>query len=418
MDVFAVTGFGDENGPMEADVPPYLAGLRLERRRVVVVGGGPVAQRRVAGLAAAGADVVVVAPIVTATLEARSDITWLAERFAPLHLDGAWYAVAATDDAEVNAAVTAEAEARRIFCVRADLGRGGSAVTPATGTIDGLCLGVLAGGDPARSAAVRSEVIAALESGKLAGGRSTGPGTHRAAGVTLVGAGPGHPDLVTTGARAALASAEVVVADRLVPQSLLAELGDDVELIDVAKLPRGRAARQEEINAVLIERAQAGKRVVRLKGGDGFVFGRGFEEVEACVAAGVSVSVVPGVTSALSVPALAGIPATHRGVAHEFTVLSGHLPPGHPESLVNWPALAGLNGTLIVLMGVEQIGAIAAELMTRGKAAHTPVAVIENGGLPTQRVRRTELAHVAQCVTDEDIKPPAVFVIGPVAALG
>ncbi len=137
-------------------------------------------------------------------------------------------------------------------------------------------------------------------------------------------------------ARRALSEADVVVADRLAPRALLDELSPDVELVDVAKLPRGRSAAQEEINRVIVERARAGKRVVRFKGGDSFVFGRGYEEAIACAEAGVPCRVVPGLTSAISVPAVAGIPVTHRGVAHEFTVISGHLPPGHPESLVEW----------------------------------------------------------------------------------
>ena len=139
------------------------------------------------------------------------------------------------------------------------------------------------------------------------------------------------PELVTVAARRALSEADVVVADRLAPRELLDELSPDVELIDVAKLPRGRAAAQEEINRVIVEHALAGKRVVRFKGGDSFVYGRGYEEALACEAAGVPWTVIPGLTSAISVPAVAGIPVTHRGVAHEFTVVSGHLPPGPPR---------------------------------------------------------------------------------------
>ena len=169
-----------------------------------------------------------------------------------------------------------------------------------------------------------------------------------------MGGGPGDPELISIAGRRALMEADVVVADRLAPRELLGELPSDVELIDVAKLPRGRSAQQEEINRVIVERALEGKRVVRFKGGDNFVFGRGYEEVLACREAGVPVTVVPGLSSPLAVPAVAGIPVTHRGVAHEFTVVSGHLPPGHPESLVNWKALADLDGTIVLMMAVRE----------------------------------------------------------------
>ena len=159
--------------------------------------------------------------------------------------------------------------------------------------------------------------------------------------MALVGGGPGDPELITVKGRRLLAAADVVVADRLAPGLLLDELRPEVELIDASKIPYGPAATQEEINRLLVERARAGKFVVRLKGGDPYVFGRGGEEVLACAAAGIPVTVVPGVTSAVAAPAAAGIPVTHRGVAHELVVVTGHLPPGHPESLVDWPAWPG-----------------------------------------------------------------------------
>jgi uroporphyrin-III C-methyltransferase/precorrin-2 dehydrogenase/sirohydrochlorin ferrochelatase len=214
-----------------------------------------------------------------------------------------------------------------------------------------------------------------------------------------------------------VAQADVVLADHLAPQSLLASLPPEVEVIDASKLPRGRSMAQEQINALLVERALAGKRVVRLKGGDPFVFGRGMEELEACVAAGVPVEVVPGVTSAIGVPGLAGIPVTHRGLTHEFVVVSGHVPPGHPQSLVDWTALGRLRGTVVVLMGVDTAGAIAAALVEHGRAPHTPVAVIADGSTPTQRVVRTTLTGLAATLADEGIRPPAVWVVGDVVGL-
>jgi len=232
--------------------------------------------------------------------------------------------------------------------------------------------------------------------------------------VALVGAGPGDPDLITVKGLRLLGQANVVVADRLVPKPLLASLAADVELVDASKIPYGPAMAQDEINRVLLDRAQAGKRVVRLKGGDSFVFGRGGEEVNACVAAGVPVQVVPGVTSAIAVPELAGIPVTHRGVAHGFTVVSGHLPPAHPDSLINWSALADQHGTLVILMGLKNLSKIAAALLENGRAADTPVAVIREGSTSQEFVLRGRLASIAQDVAEANIQPPAVVVLGAV----
>jgi uroporphyrin-III C-methyltransferase / precorrin-2 dehydrogenase / sirohydrochlorin ferrochelatase len=174
---------------------------------------------------------------------------------------------------------------------------------------------------------------------------------------------------------------------------------------------------QEAINRVLIDHARSGSFVVRLKGGDPFVFARGFEEVLACVEAGVAVTVVPGVTSAIGVPALAGIPVTHRGVNHEFVVVSGHVAPGHPESLVNWNALAALTGTIVLLMAVERIELFAAALLAGGRPADTPVVAVQSGTTAAQRVVYATLADAAAVVRAEGIRPPAVILIGPVVGL-
>ncbi len=288
----------------------YLVGLRLEGRKVVVVGGGTVAQRRLPLLIAAGADVHVIAREATPAVEAFQPITLALRDFRDEDLDGAWYVLAATDDPDVNAAIVAGAERRRIFCVRADVAREGTAVTPATFDYEGLSVGVLAGGEHRRSAAIRSAIRDALQRGLITDRGSDDDVVRE--GVALVGGGPGDPELITVRGRRLLAQADVVVADRLAPPELLAELAPHVEVIDAAKIPYGRAMAQEAINNVLIERAKEGKFVVRLKGGDPFVFARGYEEVIACAEAGVPVTVVPGVTSAIAVPALAGIPVTHR----------------------------------------------------------------------------------------------------------
>ncbi|WP_240617419.1 uroporphyrinogen-III C-methyltransferase [Nocardioides speluncae] len=397
-----------------SSLPPYPSGLRLAGRRVVVVGGGHVAQRRVPALIACGADVVVVSPSLTPALEGMlSELTWVSRKFEPADLDDTWYAIAATNNAETNAAVATAAEERRVFCVRSDDARDASAWTPAVGRHGGVTVAVLGNREPRKSAAVRDEIMTALRDGSI----TARDAQDRSPGVVLVGGGPGDPELVTIAARHALASADVVVADRLAPRELLAELSPDVELIDVAKLPRGRSAAQEFINRVIVEKALEGKRVVRFKGGDNFVFGRGYEEVIACAEAGVAVTVVPGLSSAISVPARAGIPVTHRGVAHEFTVISGHLPPGHPESLVDWRAVGRLRGTVVLLMAVENAPAIADALVDSGRPADTPVAVVVEGTMPEERTVLTTLGELGADIVAQEVRPPAIIVIGEVVAV-
>ncbi|KAA0112211.1 uroporphyrinogen-III C-methyltransferase [Mycolicibacterium sp. P1-5] len=395
----------------------YLVGLRLAGKKVVVIGGGTVAQRRIPLLMADDADVHVIARAATPAVEVLTTtnpgITLQLRDYRDGDLEGAWYAIAATDDPAVNAAVVAEADRRQIFCVRADNAREGSAVTPASFGHDGLLVGVLAGGEHRRSAAIRSAIREALQQGLITAedADDVTPGS-----VALVGGGPGDPELITVRGRRLLARADVVVADRLAPPELLAELGPHVEVIDAAKIPYGRAMAQEAINKVLIERAREGRFVVRLKGGDPFVFARGYEEVLACAEAGIPVTVVPGVTSAISVPAMAGVPVTHRAVNHEFVVVSGHLAPDHPESLVNWNALAQLSGTLVLLMAVERIELFADALISGGRPAETPVLVVQHGTTAAERVVRTTLRDAPDRIRTDGIRPPAIIVIGAVAA--
>ncbi|MBQ0901133.1 uroporphyrinogen-III C-methyltransferase [Micromonospora sp. U21] len=240
---------------------------------------------------------------------------------------------------------------------------------------------------------------------------------HGHGSVGVVGGGPGPDDLITVRGQALLDAAEVVVVDRLAPQGLLAGLRPDVLVVDAAKVPRGPSMAQDAINAALVSHARAGRRVVRLKGGDPYVFGRGHEEVQACRAAGVPVTVVPGVSSAIAAPALAGVPVTHRGVAHDVTVVSGHLPPGHPDSLVDWAALARARGTLVLLMAVDTIAKIAAALVEHGRAPDTPVLAIQDAGHPDQRSVPARLDEIGAVAARAGIAPPAVFVLGPVVAL-
>jgi uroporphyrin-III C-methyltransferase/precorrin-2 dehydrogenase/sirohydrochlorin ferrochelatase len=396
---------------------PYLVGLRLAGKKVVVVGGGNVAQRRLPLLIASGADVHVIARFATPAVEAMSRITLSLREYRDGDLAGAWYAIAATDDAQVNAAVVTEADRYRIFCVRADIAVEGSAVTPASFDYAGLSVGVLAGGEHRRSAAIRSAIREALQRGAITVEGSVSADVVRG-GVALIGGGPGDPELITVRGRRLLVQADVVVADRLAPPELLAELPPHVEVIDAAKIPYGRAMAQDAINDVMIERARAGRFVVRLKGGDPFVFARGYEEVLACVDAGIPVTVVPGVTSAIAVPASAGVPVTHRGLNHEFVVVSGHLAPEHPESLVNWDALAAMSGTIVLLMAVERIELFADVLLKGGRPADTPVLVVQQGTTSAEHKLRATLADVAEKIRSEGIRPPAIIVIGTVAAFG
>jgi uroporphyrin-III C-methyltransferase/precorrin-2 dehydrogenase/sirohydrochlorin ferrochelatase len=385
---------------------------------VLVVGGGAVATRRVPALLDAGADVVLVSPRLTPALQALVDdnrLQWMDRAFEPSDVDDAWLVQVAVDDRAAAEAVSAAAEQRRVFCVRADDRHAATAWTPATTRLGPVTVGVTAGGDPRRAAAIRDAIHDLLVTGQT-DQPATQP-TDRPAGVgevVLIGGGPGDPELITVRGRRLLATADVVVVDRLAPGLLLDELRPEVELIDASKIPFGPARTQEEINRVLVERAQAGKFVVRLKGGDPFVFGRGGEEVLACAAAGVPVTVVPGVTSAVAAPAAAGIAVTHRGVAHEMTVVLGHLPPGHPQSLVDWSVLAQLRGTLCVLMGLSNLGAIAAELIRHGRPPQTPAAAIHAATTATQRSVRSTLAGIEEAVRAAGLRTPVVVIIGDV----
>ncbi|MBA2946316.1 uroporphyrinogen-III C-methyltransferase [Streptomyces himalayensis] len=400
-----------------AENPAYPVGLRLTGRRVVVLGGGQVAQRRLPALIAAGADVHLVSPEATPSVEAMADageITWHRRRYEDGDLAEAWYALIATSDAEANTVASAEAERHRVWCVRSDNADAATAWTPATGRSEGVTIAVLTtdaqGRDPRHTAAIRDAVVEGLRDGTLVAPHHR----TRTPGVALVGGGPGDPDLITVRGRRLLAEADVVIADRLGPRDLLAELPAHVEVIDAAKIPYGRYMAQEAINNALIEHAKAGKSVVRLKGGDPFVFGRGMEEAQALVEAGIPYTVVPGISSSISVPGAAGIPVTHRGVAHEFTVVSGHVAPDDERSLVDWAALAKLRGTLVVLMGVDKIGKIAETLVAHGKPADTPVALVQEGTTAAQRRVDATLATVAETVRTHEVKPPAVIVIGEV----
>ncbi len=237
--------------------------------------------------------------------------------------------------------------------------------------------------------------------------------------VILVGAGPGDPGLITVKGLDFIRRADVIVYDRLIPMALLEEARADAERIDAGKLPQKHRLSQEEINAVLIEHAQKGKLVIRLKGGDPFVFGRGGEEVIACAAAGIPCEVVPGVTSAIAVPAYAGIPVTHRGIASAFTVFTGHEDPAKEETSIDYDALVSATrlGTLVLLMGVSRLSAITAHLIAAGIAPTLPAVCIERGTTPQQRTVVGTLGTIAALVDHAQIQPPALTVLGEVVKL-
>jgi uroporphyrin-III C-methyltransferase len=241
------------------------------------------------------------------------------------------------------------------------------------------------------------------------------PGPQRDGRVIVVGGGPGDPGLLTVAGREALSRADVVVADRLAPVGALNDIAPQAQIIDVSKIPGGRRTEQDDINAMLIEHARAGRTVVRLKGGDGFVFGRGGEEADECVRAGVTVEVIPGVSSAIAAPAAALIPVTHRGLTQGFTVVSGHVPPEHPDCTVDYTALARANTTIVLMMAVANLAEITRALLDGGLAPGTPAAVIADGTLAGQRVIRADLATIAAAARSAAVRPPATTVIGAVA---
>lgn len=372
------------------------------------------AGRRVPVLLDAGARVTLVSPEVTPGLEglaAAERITWLRRDYCSddLH-SGFWLVHAATNVAAVNATIAADAEHAHVWCVRADDRHASAAWTPASGGSAGVTVGVIADGDPRRAAGLRDAISDALNEGSLDARRTR----DRQHGVAIVGGGPGDPGLITVRGRQLLSQADVVVTDRLAPTSLLDSLPAEVEVIDAAKIPYGRAMAQSEINRILVERGGRGEFVVRLKGGDPFVFGRGGEEAAACVAAGVPVTIVPGVTSALAAPAAAGIPATHRGAVQDLHIVTAHVAPDDPRSTVDWRGLAAGGGTIVVLMGVERMDAVTQTLIECGRAADTAAAIIQEGTLPTQRTVVATLDTVSRRAAEEEIRPPAVLVVGEV----
>jgi uroporphyrin-III C-methyltransferase len=235
--------------------------------------------------------------------------------------------------------------------------------------------------------------------------------------VYLVGSGPGDPELLTLKARRLIDSAEVIIYDQLPGKAILDSMPAKAEKIDVGKHAGNHTMTQTEINEFLVQKAKEGKMVVRLKGGDPYVFGRGGEEAEVLVAEGIEFEVVPGITSAIAVPAYAGIPVTHRESTSMVTFITGHEDPSKPESGLDWETLAKFGGTIVILMGVKMLGRNADELIKHGKDPNTPVAVIEKGTRPDQRVTVGTLANIADLAKEREVKAPAITVIGDVVKL-
>ena len=378
----------------------YPLHLDLTGRRVLVVGAGPVAARRVRGLLAAGAAVDVVAIVVDPQMP---DVPVQRRAFEASDVAGAWLVQTCTGSVDDEVArVCAES---RIWCVRADDAAASSAWVPAVARADDVLVSVTAGRDPRRGVALRDAIGLALDTGQLPlRRRRPGQGS-----VSLVGGGPGDPDLLTVRGRRLLAEADVVVRDRLAPQ---VDLPAEVEVVDVGKRPGGPSYDQRTIEQLLVDRALSGQQVVRLKGGDVHLFARGIEEVAACQRAGVRVQVVPGVSSAFAAPAAAGIPVTVRDVNQSVTVVSAHLLPGDPAGTVDWPALARVGGTIVLLMAAGRLAACCAALVAGGMHGDTPVAVVRDGTLPTQQLQLGTLSTAA----DLDVRAPSVVVIGAVVA--
>ncbi|WP_291378997.1 uroporphyrinogen-III C-methyltransferase [Demequina sp.] len=392
----------------------YLLGLHLAGKRVLVAGAGSVGTRRAVAMAQEGALVVVVAPEADGAVRAaasRGEMTWHQRTVTRSDIDGVWLVMAATDNPTVNAALVEWSEEAGVWSVNAsDVSRSAARVAAQSRHGD-LALGVVSLGeaDPLRAVHVRDALAARLDEGEI----DTRHRRARDGRVVLVGSGPGADDLITVRGMRALAEADVVIADRLAATGLLDRLPPDVEIIDVGKSRDNHPVPQDQINDLLVDRAQAGKCVVRLKGGDPFVFGRGGEEVHACLEAGISVEVIPGVSSALGLPALAGIPVTQRSVAATVVITSGH---AGPDATATAAMAAG--ATVVALMAVSHLNEFVTAGLEAGASPDTPVAIIESGSMPGERITRATLARVSLIADETGVKPPAVIVIGDVAQPG
>ncbi len=408
------------------DLPLFVD---LEAKPVLVVGGGVVAERKINSLLESGAIVTVVAPEITGhirNLEQSNALIWVTREFEVLDLQLAkfWLAITATGVADVDNLVVALCEDDQIWCVNCASGQTSSAVFAAQGkTADGIQIAVSGNRDPKRAVAVRDAILYELDLGLIDPGPQRGqalgsdtahisPSADKTGTVTLVGDGPGDPELITLRGLARIRQADVVVVDRLAPQALWTRLPLGIEIVKVGKEPGKHSVSQDEINEIIVDRALKGQQVVRIKGGDSFVLGRGGEEVQACVTAGIPVEVVPGITSSIAVPAAAGIPVTHRGVTSSFIMASAH---DGAKSVLSAIGNTPSEATLVLLMGAGRLTEICQALIEVGYSPTTPLGVVEAGLTPDQNVTISTLQEVAQ----NGLKPgnPSVVVIGEVVRM-
>lgn len=454
---------------MTAALFPLFADLR--DRPVLVVGGGAVAERKTEALLRSGARPLVGAPALTPALQRWAEagrLRWLAGEFDPAWLDEpVWLVIAATDDGRVNRTVAALAEARRLLANVVDDAGLSSFQVPAVVERGPLQIAISSGGGaPMVARHIRRQLETLLDDswGALAGLfarqrariRAAFPDTglrrrfferqlagplprllrqHRqreaeaqllaalerpeAAGATgsvaLVGAGPGDPGLLTLNALRALNEADVILHDRLVSDAVLQLARRDAERIEVGKSAQGHSTRQEHIHALMLEHARRGRRVVRLKGGDPFVFGRGGEELEFLRDHGIAFEVVPGITAALACGAYAGIPLTHRDHAQSLRLVTAHCKESFDT--LDWQALGQDRQTLAFYMGVAGLETIRQRLLQAGRTTATPFALVENGSRPEQRVVTGTLADLPDTARLHAVRSPALLVVGEVAAL-
>ncbi|MGN6236741.1 siroheme synthase CysG [Dyella sp.] len=441
----------------------------LADRPVLVVGGGAVAERKAAALVEAGARVTVGSPTLSPLLAqwARAGrIVHIAGSFEAHWLDHVWLVIAATDDEALHQRIVELAAARRLFCNVVDDAARCSFHVPAVIDRAPITIAISSGGDApmlARLLRERLETLLDHSLGALATLASTlskrirlrhpepaarrrfyetlfagsvadlvrrgrpaaaqaeaerllaAPDEMPRGSVVLVGAGPGDAGLLTLRALRAMNEADVILHDRLVSPEVLALARRDAERIEVAKEAGHHHTTQDGIHALMLEHARAGRRVVRLKGGDPFVFGRGGEELEFLRAHDISYEVVPGITAAVACAAYAGIPLTHRDHAQSVRLLTAHCKASHDT--LDWPALARERQTLAVYMGVSQLEAFQQRLIAHGRAASTPFALVENGSRPHQRVITGTLGQLAQRAAEQAVQSPALLILGEVAAL-
>lgn len=446
---------------------PLFADLRSQR--VLVVGGGTIAERKVRLLLEAGACVELVAPGLTEWLErsrGEDTVSWLAREFDPSQLTGVAIVVAATSDPAVNARVAAAARGRQVLVNVVDDAELSSFIVPAIVDRSPLVIAISSGGAaPVLARHVRERLESLLDEslGSLAdllqrwrerikralpeldarrrfyADVVRGPVAaslrrrqnraaeqalaqllerpqHTATGsVVLVGAGPGDPGLLTLNALRALQDADVILHDRLVSSEVLGLARRDAECIAVGKAARAHSVPQQSIHQLMLEHARAGRRVVRLKGGDPFVFGRGGEELEFLAAHGIPFEVVPGITAALACGAYAGVPLTHRDHAHSLRLVTAHC--GDSIDKLDWTALARERQTVAFYMGVAGLATIRERLLYHGRDPATPIAIIENGSRPDQRVTLATLDALEELALQGGVQSPAMLVVGEVAAL-